>query len=339
VLLSKTALPERIIEIAYAFWHSKALFAAVELDVLTKLAGGPLDLETLTARTGGHPRAARDFFDALVALGLLERDADGRYSNTPESDCYLVRDGADYIGELLTHLDKRHYQNWSLLTHALVTGEPQSALGTETYTGFYADAGKRELFLNGMTAGSLLAARALARKFSWNHYRTFLDIGTAQGCLPVEIAGMHPHLRGGGFDLASVEPVFTDYVCAHGLSDRLQFYAGDFFVDPLPQADVLVMGRILHNWDASIRKMLLSKAYRAITPGGALVIYDPLIDDARGGSPHGLLSSLNMLIETAAGSEYTAAECKAWMMQAGFREIRIDPLGDMHTAVIGLKPD
>src|SRR5262249_6979902 len=74
VLLSKPALPERIIEIAYAFWHSKALFAAVELDVFTKLAAGPLDLEALTARTGVHPRAARDFFDALVALELLERD-------------------------------------------------------------------------------------------------------------------------------------------------------------------------------------------------------------------------------------------------------------------------
>jgi len=338
-LLGKPALPERIIEIAYAFWHSKALFAAVELDVFTKLADGALHLDTLTGRTGVHPRGARDFFDCLVALGLLDRNADGCYSNAGESGRYLVRGSADYLGDLLIHLDKRHYQNWSLLARALVTGEPQSALGTDSYAGFYADPSKQELFLNGMSAGSLLAARALARKFPWNRYRTFLDIGTAEGCLPVEIARVHPHLVGGGFDLPAVEPAFTGYVRGHELSDRLQFHAGDFFSDPLPSADVLVMGRILHNWDHSIRTMLLEKACRAISPGGALIVYDPLIDDERRAPPHGLLSSLNMLLETAAGREYTASECKSWMTSAGFRDIGVEQLGDMHTAVIGFKPD
>jgi SAM-dependent methyltransferase len=188
-----------------------------------------------------------------------------------------------------------------------------------------------------MTAGSLLAARTLADKFPWNRYLTFIDVGTAQGCAPVEIARVHPHLTGGGFDLPTVEPAFASYVRQHGLSHRLTFYPGDFFVDPLPAADVLVMGRILHNWDGSVRTMLLEKAYRAISPGGALVVYDPLIDGERRRDPHGLLSSLNMLIETPAGSEYTAAECESWMTRAGFRDIKIEPLLDMHTAVIGFK--
>ena len=142
-----------------------------------------------------------------------------------------------------------------------------------------------------MSASSLIAARSLAAQFPWSRYRTFIDIGTAQGCVPVEIARAHPHLRGGGFDLPEIGPAFTSYVASQQLSDRLTFYPGDFFTDPLPQADVLIMGRILHNWGVSSRVALVEKAYQALTPGGALIVYDPLIDDTRR-EPAGLLSSL-----------------------------------------------
>jgi hypothetical protein len=205
--------PKRIMEMAYAFQQSKALLSAVELDVFTILAEHPLDLETLAGRTGIHPRGARDFLDSLVALGLLHRDADGRYSNEPECDRYLVRSKPSYLGGLLRHLNARHYQNWSLLAQALATGAPQrGGLGTGSYRALYGDAATQELFLDGMTAGSLLAARALAAKFPWDRYRTFIDIGTAQGCVPVEIARAHDHVRGGGFDLPPVQTAFTQFV-------------------------------------------------------------------------------------------------------------------------------
>ncbi len=328
--------PKRILEIAYAFWRSKALLSAVEFGVFTMLAEGPLDLATLTRRTGIHERGARDFFDALVALGALRRDADARYGNDPEFDLYLDRRKPTYLGGLLEHLNARHYQNWSLLTAALRTGTPPSG-GVGTYKALHDDHPMQEIFLNGMTAGSLLAARAIAAKCPWRKFSTLIDIGTAQGGAAVEIACAHSHLTGGGFDLPPVEPIFTRYVESQGLSDRLRFHAGDFFSDPLPSADVLLMGRILHNWDLRTRKMLIAKAYRALPPGGALIVYDPLIDDDRSSDAHCLLSSLNMLIETSGGSEYTGADCKEWMRQAGFVEISAEPLGDMHTAIIGNK--
>jgi O-methyltransferase domain/Dimerisation domain len=330
--------PDRILEVSYAFWRSKALLSAVELDVFTVLANGPLDVDTLVVRLGLHGRGARDFFDALVALDLLSRDAEARYANRPDTDLYLDRRKPTYLGGLLAHLNARHYQNWGLLTRALRSGAPQSgALATGSYPALYADAATQDIFLNGMTAGSLIAAKALAAKFPWDLYKTIIDVGTAQGCVPVEIARIHPHLTGGGFDLPAVEPAFARYVRKHGLWDRLQFYPGDFFADPLPTADVLVMGRILHNWDLPTRKLLLTKAYEALPRGGALVVYDPLIDNERRAQSHGLLSSLNMLIETAGGSEYTGAECINWMQQTGFGKTRIEPLGDLHTAVIGIK--
>jgi len=292
----------------------------------------------LVGRVGIHERSARDFFDALVALGLLYRDEKDRYGNSADCDRYLDRRKPSYLGELLTHLNARHYKNWGSLTRALRTGAPQSKeLGLGSYRALYDDRPTQEIFLNGMTAGSLLAAQALAKEFPWRDYRTIIDIGTAQGCLPVEIVYVHPHLTGGGFDLPAIEPTFMSYIRKHGLSDRLQFYPGNFFSDPLPEADVHVMGRILHNWDLPTKTMLLANAHQALPVGGALIVYDPLIDDGRRVQAHALLSSLNMLIETAGGFEYTAAQCREWMRHVGFRDIRTQPLDDVHTAVIGIK--
>ena len=339
--VQKTAAPDaaaasHIMGLSYAFWKSKALLTAVELDLFTVLAEGPLDAQGLARRLQLNERGARDFFDALVALELLHR-RDGRYTNRPETAPYLDRHQPTYLGNLLQHLNQRHYQNWGLLTQALRTGMPQSGTLATGYSALYAETGTQEIFLNGMSAGSLLSAKALAERFPWGEYNSIVDIGTAQGCVPVEIARMHTHLVGGGFDLPSIEPAFASYVRKAGLSDRLRFYAGNFLTDPLPEADVLVMGRILHNWDVATRKLLLEKAYRALPDGGAVIVYDPLIDDARSADSHGLLSSLNMLIETKGGSEYTGAECVAWLQQAGFREMRIEPLADVHSAVIGFK--
>ena len=330
------ASPNRILEIGYAFWRSKALLSAVELQVFTILAEGALDLEDLTRRVGLHERSARDFFDALAALGMLHRDAQGRYHNAPDCDRYLDRRKPDYLGDLLAHLNARHYHNWGSLTQALRSGTAQSG-GIGDYEVLHDGHPLQAVFMSGMTAGSLLAARTLAATFPWDGARTVIDVGCAQGGAVVEIARAHPHLTGGGFDLPPVERTFTSYVQDNGLSDRLRFYPGDFFTDALPAADVLVMGRILHNWDLATKKMLLEKAHRALPPGGVLIVYDPVIDDDRRQNAHALLSSLNMLIETTGGFEYTGAQCAAWMRQAGFTQVHAEPLGDVHTAIVAKK--
>jgi len=83
--------------------------------------------------------------------------------------------------------------------------------------------------------------------------------------------------------------------------------------------------------------MLLQKAHEALTPGGALIVYERLIDDARSASSTGLLSSLNMLIMTEAGFDFTAADCMDWMRDAGFREMRTEPLADAHSMIVAVK--
>ncbi len=325
-------------QIGMGFWSAKTLLAAVELGLFAELASSSLDAHTLAGRLGIHPRSARDFFDALVALGLLARNGE-KYFNTPETDRFLVRGKPDYIGGMLEMANSRLYQFWGSLTQALQTGQPQSEVkyGENFFTALYSDPERLETFLKSMTGLSIGSAKAIAEKFPWSMYKTFVDIGTAQGGLPVQIALAHPHLHGGGFDLPVVRPVFEEYVNSHDLGQRLQFIPGNFFEDPLPQADVLVMGHILHDWNLEEKLMLLAKAYEALPSGGALIIYDAIIDDNRSENAFGLLMSLNMLIETPGGFDYTGADCIEWMRSVGFREMQQKHLIGFDSMIFGIK--
>jgi O-methyltransferase len=155
--------------------------------------------------------------------------------------------------------------------------------------------------------------------------------------VPVQLALAHPHLGGGGPDLPAVGPIFADYVAAFGLGDRRRFYPGDFFVDPLASADVLVMGNILCDWNLDEKRLLLAKAYDALPAGGALIVYDGLIDDDRRDNALGLLFSLLMLIELPGGALYTGADCRAWMEEAGFTQTSVVYLAGHDAKVVGFK--
>src|SRR5919202_2102744 len=331
--------PERILGLGLGFWGSKTLLSAIEIGLFTELAKGPLDAETLTERLMLHPRSARDFLDALVALGMLRREG-STYSNTAETDLFLDRAKPSYVGGLLEMANARLYGFWGSLTEALRTGQIQNEAkggGEDFFAAIYADPVRLEGFLKAMTGISLGASVAIANKFPWERYETFVDVGTAQGGLPVQVALTHNHLSGGGFDLPPVGPIFEEYVDSHGLSNRLRFYAGDFFEDPLPKADVLVMGHILHDWNLEGKKMLLGKAYEALPDGGALIVYEASIDDERRENAFGLLMSLNMLIETAGGFDYTGADCSSWMRETGFRETYVEHLVGPDSMVVGVK--
>jgi SAM-dependent methyltransferase len=330
--------PEQILRLGFGFWSSRTLLSAVELGVFSALARAPCDLATLERQLGLHPRAARDFLDALVSLRLLQR-AGGVYRNSPECELFLDRAKPSYVGGVLEMAAARLYPFWGSLTEALRTGQQQNEAngGTDLFATLYADTERLRSFLSAMSAISAGAAQAIATKFPWQDYRSFMDLGAAQGMVPVTLAHAHPHLHGIGFDLPAVAPVFDEFIARHGLSGRLRFHGGDFFADPLPQVDVIIMGHILHDWDLTKKRALLDQAYRALTPGGALLVYDAIIDDERCDNSFGLLMSLNMLIETEGGFDYTGADCRGWMQQAGFLRVRVEPLVGPDSMVVGFK--
>ena len=330
--------PDSIMQLGLAFWGSKTLLSAIELGLFTLLADGPISAEALTTRLKLHPRSVRDFLDALVALGQLERH-DALYSNTPAGALFLDRRKPTYVGGMLEMANARLYPFWGSLTEGLRTGEPQNEVkqGRDLFDEIYRSPAILADFLKAMTGLSLGAAYAIADKFPWADHKTFADIGTAQGGLAVELARAHAHLKGIGFDLPVVKPHFEAYAAQHGLSSRLSFQAGDFFADPMPSADVLIMGHILHDWSLEKKRMLIRKAYEALPYGGALIVYDPIIDDERRKNAFGLLMSLNMLIETREGFDFTGADCIGWLKEAGFVETRVEPLVGPDSMVIGSK--
>jgi SAM-dependent methyltransferase len=337
-MAKRSLTPGKIMQLGVGFWGSKALLSAIELGVFTVLARGPCDAETLRLQLGLHPRSARDFFDALVALGMLRRTGT-RYANTPETGLFLDRNKASYIGGILEMANDRLYRFWGGLTEGLRTGQAQNEAktGEDFFGTLYADPQRLEGFLKAMTGLSLGSARALAKKFPWKRYRTFVDVGCAQGGVAVEIALAHIHLSGMGMDLPVVQPLFESYAKMRRVDSRLRFVAGDFFKEALPPADVIVMGHILHDWDLDDKMMLLRKAHAALPPKGALIVHEALIDDARKTNAFGLLMSLNMLIETHGGFDFTGADCRTWMKEAGFSRSRVEPLSGPDGMVIGFK--
>jgi hypothetical protein len=337
--VSEQPTPDHILQIGFGFWASKALLSAVEMELFTELARHPEDAETLRDRLGLHPRSSQDFLDALVALGFLER-RDGTYCNTPSTDLFLDKHKPSYLGGILEMANHRLYGFWGHLTEALRTGRIQNeAKSGEApfFEALYADPGRLKEFLAAMSGLSHGANLAIAKQFPWDEYATFADVGTAQGDLAVQIALANPHLTGVGFDLPEVAPVFEDFVERHSLQERLGFVAGDFFSNDLPNADVLVMGHVLHDWDLDQKRMLIGKAHEALQDGGALIVYEAIIDDDRSQNAFGLLMSLNMLIETEGGFDYTAADCMGWMTDAGFTTTRVEHLLGPDSMVIGLK--
>jgi O-methyltransferase domain/Dimerisation domain len=332
--------PDQILQVGTGFWASKILLSAVELELFTELAKHPETLSELSARLGLHPRSARDFLDALLALGFLER-RDGTYYNTPSTDLFLDKRKPSYIGGMLEMANNRLYTHWSHLTTALRTGEPQNEArggdGENPFIALYADPARLRGFLRAMTGVSHGANIAIAKKFTWANYKSAVDVGTAQGDLITQVALANPQIAGIGFDLPEVGPIFEDYVAANNLSGRVQFHPGSFWDAPIPNADVVMMGHILHDWNLDEKKLLIRKAYEALPSGGALVVYESIIDDDRSKNAFGLMMSLNMLIETPGGFDYTGADCTGWMKEAGFKETRVEHLVGPDSMVVGIK--
>lgn len=332
-----------ILETAFAFWSSKVLLTAVEFGVFTKLGDRRLTGRELGAELGLHPRGISDFFDALVAMQFLGREGDGpsaRYFNTPAAALYLDGGSPRYVGGWLVMLNDRLFKYWHDLPEALRTGRPQNEVkhGQKgMFEELYEEIPRLEQFMGAMTGLSRINFEAFASKFDFSNFKTLCDVGGATGLLCIEAAKRHPHLRCTSFDLPVVQPIARKHIAAAGLDERISVASGDFFKDPLPKADVITMGMILHDWNLEKKMHLIRSAYNSLPPGGAFVAIEALIDDARRENVFGLLMSLNMLIEFGDAFDYTGADFRRWCAEVGFQRFEVTHLAGPSSAVIAYK--
>jgi SAM-dependent methyltransferase len=335
--------PSAIMQVGMGFWPSKTLLSAVELGLFTLLAEGPLTGDQIAARLELRSRATYDFLDGLVSVHMLERDGDGpcaTYSNTPDTAVFLDAASPTYIGGILEMANARLYPFWGGLTDALQTGSPQNEVkhtGRSMFEELYADPDRLEQFMRAMSGISAGNFHALAQKFDFSGYQTVCDVGGATGQLSLILARHHPHLSCVSFDLPVVEPIAQRSIAAAGLGDRVRTAAGDFFSAPLPSADVITMGMILHDWNLDGKKHLIKAAYDALPPGGALVAVENVIDDERRRNVFGLMMSLNMLIEFGDAFDFTGADYRAWCEEAGFTKVEVIHLAGPASAAVAYK--
>jgi hypothetical protein len=335
--------PGRIMAIGSGYWASKVLLSAVGLGLHTALARRAMTAEEIAAHFGLVLRPATDFLDALVSLDLLEREgvgASARYGNTPETARFLDEASPAYIGGVLKLWDDRNFRFWADLTEALRTGQAQSEVrhaGRPFFEALYADSVRLEAFMDAMTAASRRNFELLAARFPFGRYRRLCDVGGADGLLSGIVAAAHPQLECLSFDLPAVTEIAQRKLSALGLGGRARAVSGDFFTDPLPQADVITMGMILHDWNLERKHMLVGKAYDALPEGGAFVVIEALIDDARRENTFGLMMSLNMLIELGDAFDYSAADFREWCSSAGFRSFEVIPLAGGSSAAVAHK--
>jgi hypothetical protein len=332
-----------VFQTAFAFCSSKVLLTAVEFGLFTRLGARRLTGPELGRELGLHPRGVDDFLDALVAMKFLDRDGDGpgaRYRNNPVGSLYLDEASPRYVGGILAMLNARLFRFWNDLPTALRTGKPQNETkdgGKGVFETLYAEPARLEQFMGAMTGLSRFNFEAFAEKFDFSKYRTLCDVGGATGLLSTEVAKRHPHLKCISFDLPVVEPIAKKAIAAQGLSSRVTTASGDFFKDPLPRADVVTMGMILHDWNLERKRRLIKAAYEALPPGGAFVAIEALIDDARRENAFGLVMSLNMLIEFGDAFDYSGADFRGWCAEAGFQRFEVIPLAGPSSAAVAYK--
>jgi len=335
--------PSHIMQVGAGFWSSKTLLSAVELQLFTQIGAEAMTGEEIGERLGLHPRTIYDFLDTLVALRFLQRDGDGRegrYRNTPETATFLNKRSPAYIGGILEMFNERLYRFWGDLTVALQTGEPQNEIkhtGKPMFEELYSDPARLEQFMAAMQGMSLGGFHALAETFDFSKYETVCDIGGATGQLCTILAERHPHLRCISYDLPVVAPIAKKAIAAAGLADRVATASGDFLTDSLPRADVITMSLILHDWNLDRKMHLIRSAYDALPEGGAFIVIENLIDDARRENAFGLMMSLNMLIEFGDAFDFTGGDFAGWCREVGFRQVEIVPLAGPSSAGIAYK--
>jgi len=342
-LQEKQVDPSKIMQIGMGFWASKTLLTAVNMNLFTHLAKGDLSGREIQDKLSLHKRSLYDFLDTLVALGFLNRTGikeSASYSNSVDSDLFLDKDKPTYIGGILEMSNNRLYPFWNDLEEGLKTGKPQNETkngGKPLFEAIYADENRLREFIHGMGGVQAGNFMTFANKFDFSSYHTLCDIGGSGGNLSIHVVKNNEHMRCISFDLPPVNPVATENVNKMGLSDKITIRSGDFFADDFPQADVITMGNILHDWGTQEKIMLIKKAYDALPQGGALVVIENIIDDERNKNAFGLMMSLNMMIETEGGFDFSAKDFEGWASETGFSSCTVMPLTGPSSAVIAIK--
>ena len=337
--------PSKIMQVGMGFWASKALLAAVNFKLFTLLSGKSKSAKEIKdeLHLGTTDRHVYDWLDVLASLGFLKRDGlleDARYSNAEDTEIFLDTNKPSYIGGILKMGNNRLYKYWANLEEGLLTGKPQNeskdSSNMQFFDDLYKSPEKLHEFVNAMSGIQGGNFMTLAKKFDFSKYKTMADIGGADGFLSCIIALQHPLITF-TYDLPPVAPLATKKIASFNLTDRIKVASGDFLKDPIPSAEIITMGNILHGMNEDSKILLIKKVYDTLPADGVLIVIENIIDAERIKNTFGLLMSLNMLIENGDGFDFTLNDFENWTKAAGFKKAELVPFAGPTSAAIAYK--
>jgi len=338
--------PAAILQIGTGFWASKVLLTAVNLELFTHLAKqGPMpakDIKT-ALQLKCSDRNLFDFLDTLTGLEFLNREGlldSAHYSNTVDTAVFLDKAKPSYVGGILEMQNGRGWEIWANLEDGLKTGLIQNEAkdgGEGIFDVLYKNPELLKGFVNAMTGVQMGNFIAFSQAFDFSKYKTLVDAGGSAAVLSIMVAKNQPHMSCKSFDLPALETMANDTIQKFEMSDRVKSVSGDFFENGLPQADVITMGNVLHDWNEETKLKLMQIAYDALPEGGAFVAIENVIDNERRKNVFGLMMSLNMLIETGDGFDYTFDDFTKWAKIIGFKSTSLLPLAGPSSAAIAYK--
>ncbi|MCW5977614.1 MAG: homocysteine methyltransferase [Bryobacteraceae bacterium] len=325
--------PDLVLDLIEAFRRSKTMFTAVSLGVFDRLEERPAGAAELS--NGADAGAMERLLDACVSLGLL-RKSGGRYENTPVASAYLRRSSERTLTGYILYSDRVLFRLWANLEDAVREGanrwEQTFGFRGDLFGNFFRTEEAQRDFLLGMHGVGLLSSPAVVAAFDLGAFRRLVDLGGATGHLAAAARQRYPSLEAVVFDLPSA----VEFARRHVPLDGVGYAAGDFFRDPLPEADLFALGRILHDWTEDKIHALLARIHERLPEGGGVLIAEKLLDDDKSGPAPAHMQSLNMLV-CAEGRERTLAEYEALLAAAGFRRVEGRKTGTPLDAVLARK--
>jgi acetylserotonin O-methyltransferase len=331
--------PTPILDLSEAFRTSKIMFAAIGLGVFDLLEKAPATVEALARDLGMNRDALERLLNACVGLGLLAR-TDSNFVNTPAATAYLCRQSPRRLTGYINYSNTILWKLWAHLEDAVREGKHRwkQAFGQEgpIFSALFRTEEDKREFLLGMHGFGLISSPAVVAAFDLSRFRRLVDLGGATGHLAVAACRHYPSLRAAVFDLPGVVPMAREQVQASPVAGRIEVLAGDFFQDPLPEADLYALGRIVHDWSEDKIAALLRKIHERLPPGGAVLIAEKLLTDDKTGPRWAVLQSVNMLLCTE-GKERTVAEYTSLLQAAGFRQIEARRINSPLDVVLAVK--
>lgn len=324
---------DALLDLASGYQRARTLFTLIELDVPARLADGPLDGADLARALSLHPLAADRFLRACVALGLLTCEGE-RYANAPVAARFLVRGAPDYLGDYLDRLEGTDYHRWADLTARLRAWRPARADGREPPDD---DQG-----VDAMEAQHTLArlvGQALGRAYDFSQHRVLLDLGGGTGATSVSLCQRFPDLRALVFDRGPIVDAAARHARDAGLERRVATLAGDFKRDRLPEGfDVALLANLLSVSNEATNRALLARIFQALPPGGAVILSGWILDEGRTSPTLPVLFCLQDILWDAPDVERTVARYTAWLVDAGFEDVRHARYCPPTSMVVGRKP-